>query len=184
MLFGDSAEEDPAMRKKLARKWRTVLGLNVLVSTINGNGHPTFIWKPSSRPKQEPRKSLQHSLLKYIVSILVRNNEIVAAVAHKPNVSTTAQSGAYQVNIMSSTRQNAAPLQQVSLPTAFTAVANPHNVKPPRRVEPRSGKPPEQDPYFANAPPDIDCLVVTGESHILDSNSEDATLWARILKIR
>ena len=129
--------------------------------------------------------------------MLVRDNEIVAAVAHKPKVSTNAQSGAsYQVNIMGAERP-AAPLQRGSLasgtsqndqgmplPAVFTAVADSHNVKSPRRAEPRSRELLEQDPYFANAPPDIDCLVATGESHIFDNISEDATLWARILKIR
>jgi hypothetical protein len=93
----------------------------------------------------------------------VRKNEIVAAVAHKPKVSTNAQPGAYQVNIVG---------------------ANPHNVKLPHKGEPGSGKLPEQDPYFANVPHGIDYLVLGGKSHLLDSNSEDTTLWARIFKIR
>jgi hypothetical protein len=147
----DSAE-DPARRNELERKWRTVLALNILVSTINGHGHPIFFWKPSIQPQEDRTKSFQHSLLKYIVAILVRKNEIIAAVAHKPKVSTNAQPGAYQVNIMG---------------------ANPHNVKLL-----------EQDPYFANVPHGIDYLVLGGKSHLLDSNSEDTTLWARILKIR
>jgi len=174
MLFGDSAEEDPARRNKLIRKWRTVLALNILVSTINANGHPTFSWMPSTQPNEEPK---QHSLLKYLVAMLVRDNEIVAAVAHLPKISTAAQSGGFQVNIMEGVK-NAQP------PAAFTAVANPHTVPPPRQKQTRSRKLPEQDPYFANVSPDIDCRVVNGMTHIVDSNNEETTLWASILKIR
>ena len=172
------------------RQWRTVLALNILVSTINGNGHPNFSWKPSTQPG-EPT---QHSLLKYIVAMLVRNTEIVAAMAHKPKHFTNAQSKGLHVNIMGA-KSPAAPLQPSGLasrmgrndqdmfsPTAFTAVANPHTVRPPPGTGPHTRKTPQQDPYFATVSSDIDCLIVSGKSHIFDSSS-DATLWARILKI-
>jgi hypothetical protein len=161
-----------------------------LVSAINGKGHPNFRWKASIQPEKEPR---QHLLLKYIVAILVRNNDIVAAVAHKPNVLTNTQSGGIHVNIMG-TEFPAAPLQPSGLasgigqndqgmppPTSFTAVANPHSANPPLGAERRSRKSPGQDPYFATKSSDIDCLVVAGESHLF--NNEDTALWRNILKI-
>jgi hypothetical protein len=130
-------------------------------------------------------------LLKYVVALLVRNHEVVAAVAHKPKVSTNAQP-AYQVNIVGA-QPSVAPLPQHGLGSgtgqndqgesasaAFTAVANPYNVKSPH--EAKHG--PEEDPYFKNIPDGIDYLVCTGTSHLLPNDSEDATLWARILKIR
>ena len=185
MLLGDSAEEDPAGRNELTRKWRTILGLNILVSTINGNGHPTFSWKPSTQLKQEPR---QHSLLKYLVAMLMRDNEIIAAVAHQPNVST------FHVNVMGA-KLPEAPLQRSGLasgmgqndqgtppPTAFTAVANPNTVKSRGEEKTCPGNSPENDPHFSTVSPDVDCLVVvTGKTHIVE---EDTTLWASILKIR
>jgi hypothetical protein len=187
MLLGDLAE-DPARRKELTRKWRTVLALNILVSAINGKGHPNFRWKASIQPEKEPR---QHSLLKYLVAILVRNNEIVAAVAHKSNVFANAQSGGIHVNIMGT---EAAPLQRglasatgqndqgMPPPTSFVAVANPHSAKSPLGAERRSRKSPEHDPYFATKSPDIDCLVVAGESHLF--NDDYTATWHNILKIR
>jgi hypothetical protein len=164
-----------------------------LVSTINGDGHPVFFWDPTIQPQEDPTKSFQHSLLKYIVALLVHKNEIVAAVAHKPKVSTNAQT-AYQVNIVGAKR-SVAPLprglasgtgqndQGESARAAFTAVANPHNVKSPREEQRGSRKPLEKDPYFDHVSDGVDYLVLTGESHILDRDSEDTTLWARILKI-
>ena len=189
MVLGDLAE-DPARRKELTHKWRTVLGLNILVSAINGKGHPNFRWKASIQPEKEPR---QQSLLKYLVAILVRNNDIVAAVAHRPNVFPKAQSGGIHVNIMG-TEFSAAPLQRgglasgtgqndqgMPLPTSFVAVANPHSAKSPLGAERGPRKSPVQDPYFATEPPDIDCLVVTGEPHVL-SDGYTAT-WRNILKL-
>ncbi|KIM72909.1 hypothetical protein PILCRDRAFT_736126 [Piloderma croceum F 1598] len=185
----DSNSEDPARRKELLRKWRTVLALNILVSAINGKGHPNFRWEASKQPEKEPR---QHSLLKYLVAILVRNNDIVAAVAHKPNAFTNAQSGGIHVNIMGTV---AAPLQLSGLasgtvqndrgmppPTSFIAVANPHSAKSPLGAEHHPRRSPEQDPYFAGKSPDIDCLVVAGESHLF--NDDYTATWRNILKIR
>ena len=161
-----------------------------MVSAINGKGHPNFRWEASVQSEKEPR---QHSLLKYLVAILVRNNDIVAAVARKRNVFTNAQSGGIHVNIMG-TRFPAAPLQRSGLasgmgqndegtppPTSFTAVANPHSANLPLVAERRSRKSPGKDPYFATKSPDIDCLVVAGESHVFDH--KDTAWWPYILKI-
>lgn len=161
-----------------------------MVSAINGKGHPNFRWEASIQSEKEPS---QHSLLKYLVAILVRNNDIVAAVAHKRNVVANAQSGGIHVNIMG-TEFPAAPLQRSGLasgmgqndqgtpiPTSFTAVANPHTAKLPLVAEHRSRKSPGQDPYFATKSPDIDCFVVAGESHVFDNG--DTALWPSILKI-
>jgi len=161
-----------------------------LVSAINGKGHLNFRWEASVQSEKEPR---QHSLLKYLVAILVRNNDIVAAVAHKRNVFTNAQSGGIHVNIMG-TEFPAAPLQRSGLasgmgqndqgtppPTSFTDVANPHSANLHLVAERRSRKSPGQDPYFATKSPDINCMVVTGESHVFDN--EDTALWPNILKI-
>ena len=178
MLLGDLAE-DPARRNELTRKWCTVLGLNILVSAINGKGHPNFRWKASIQPKKEPR---QHSLLKYLVAILVRNNDIIAAVAHKPNVSANTQSGGIHVNVMG-TEFPAAPLQRSGL---ASGMGQNDQGMPLPGAERHSRKSPGQDPYFATKSPDIDCLVVTGESHMFsDENTtdENTALWHNILKI-
>ena len=127
--------------------------------------------------------------------MVVRKNEVVAAVARTPKGSTNAQPGAYQVNIVGA-ELPVTPLPQHGLasgtgqmdqrkspPAAFMAVANPHNVKLPDKGWRGSRKTPEKDPYFDDVPDGIDYLVLGGMSHLLDRNSEDTTLWTRILKI-
>jgi len=176
------------------RRFRSVLRLCILVLTIN-YGHPTLRWEPSIRPPKPRSKSLQESLLKYITTILVRNIEIVAAVAHEPCVShaadgTFANPTAYQVDVMS-TNQPESPVQaelasgtskndrgKSTSPSAFTAVANPPTVTPP------PGGPPKYiDPYFENTPPGIDCKIVTGKPHKLSGDGKETSIWVLALKI-
>lgn len=129
-------------------------------------------------------------LLKYITTILVRNIEIIAAVAHEPRVSraangTVANPTAYQVDVIS-TNQPENPVQQGELASgtskndrsAFTAIANPRTVTPP------PGGPQNYiDPYFDNAPPGIDCKIVTGKPHKLSGSGKATSIWVLALKI-
>jgi hypothetical protein len=86
-----------------ARKlFRSVLRLNILLSTINGCGHPTLEWNASAPPKKRENKS-GYDLLKYVITILVRNSEVVAAVAHKTHPSSAgsfSHPASYQVDVM------------------------------------------------------------------------------------
>jgi hypothetical protein len=96
----------------------------------------------------------------------VRNNEIIAAVAHEPHVSSAADGTfsnpkAYQVDVMGTT----SPF--------LTAVANPRSITPP------PGGPPKYiDPYFENTPPGTDCKIVTGKPHKLSGNKGSVWAWA------
>jgi hypothetical protein len=179
------------MRNQLdnARKrFRSVLRLNILLATINGNGHPTLRWDASAPPKKRETKS-EYDLLKYITAILVRNSEIVAAVAHETGRSSTSassfsQPASYQVNVVC-TEQPVNSLKEdelasrtgqtdhgEALPPAFTAVANPYT--------PRGS---DKDPYFETAPPGVNCLIVPGNSHLIVSDTVEATFLGGILKI-
>ena len=171
---GDSTEEEGSLQiekqlEKERKRFRSVLRLNILLSTINGFGHPTLRWKASIPPKEQKPKP-DYALLKYVTSILVRNSEIIAAMAHKPSPSPSSgpfsEPALYQVNIMR-TEQPSSSLQQGelafrtcqndqgdALASAFTTVANPYTAQDS-----------DKDPYFEKVLPSINCLVVTGESH-------------------
>jgi hypothetical protein len=120
----------------------------------------------------------------------VRDIDIIAAVSHRrrPLTSTGSLSSKptpYRVNIMH-TEQHESSLQQGGLASgtgqtgkdeasspAITAVANPHTDR-------HSGK----DPYFENAPSDVSCKVVPGESHFGMSKVREATYFEKAFKIR
>ena len=139
--LGDSIEgnKSPHIGNRLenARKrFRSVLWLNILLATVNGDGHLTLKWDASAPPKKRERKS-EYDLLKYITVILVRNSEVVAAVAHKTGRSSSSASSSsppptYQVNVIC-TEHPANCLKEDELVSrtgqtdhgkAFTAVAN------------------------------------------------------------
>jgi hypothetical protein len=117
----------------------------------------------------------------------VRDVEIIAAMAHKPKVSAGSFSAPapYRVNIMRTDSPASCPRQDkitsgtsqndqgVALPPTLTAVANP-------RTEGDS----HEDPYFKTVRDDIDCLVVTGESHFLAYNTQENPFIQRVLKIK
>ena len=134
--------------------------------------------------------------MKYITTILVRNIEIVAAVAHEPRVSraadgTLANPTAYQVDVIS-TNQLESPVQQGELasgtskndrdksisPSAFTSVANPRTV-----TRPPGGPQKYIDPHFEDTPPGIDCKIVTGKPHKLSGDGKETSIWVLALKI-
>ena len=124
-----------------------------MVLTINYD-HPTLRWEPSFELPLSRSKSLQESLQKYIIIILVRNNESVAAVAHEPRISSAADGTfsnprAYQVDVMSTN----GPLTKYI------------------------------DPYFENTSPGIDCKIVTGKPHKLSGDGKETSIWALALKI-
>jgi len=120
------------------KRFRSVLRLNILLSTINGRGHPTLRWRASKPPEKRENKS-GYDLLKYVTTILMRDTEVIAAMAHPSSSSAGSflpQPVSYQVNIMR-TEQPANSLRQdglasgtgqndqgEALPSAFNAVAN------------------------------------------------------------
>jgi len=124
------------------KRFRSVLRLNILLSTINGGGHPTLQWNTSAPPKKRENK-LEYDLLKYVTTILVRNTEIIAAVAHKTHPSSAVSFShpvSYQVDVirteqlMNSLRKDGLASgtdqtdQGEALLSAFTAVANPYTL--------------------------------------------------------
>jgi len=167
------------------KRFRSVLQLNILLATINGAGHPTLQWKTSDPPDAKKTKS-GYSLLKCVTTILVRNSEIIAAMAHKTGPSPSSigsfpEPAPYQVNIMrtvlaGSLRQDEPASRTVqtdqgeALCPAITAVANPETVR---------GK----DPYFKMASPSVNCLEVPGKSHLIRDPNGPRVLES-FLKIR
>ena len=127
-----------------------------------------------------------------MTTILVRNNEIVAAVAHEPRISSAADGTfsnpkAYQVDVMS-INQPESPVQQGGLASGtskddrdktspfLTTVANPRSITPP------GGPSKYIDPYFENTPPGTDCKIVTGKPHKPSGNDKES-IWAWALQI-
>ena len=158
------------------KRFRSVLRLNILLSTINGRGHPTLRWRASKPPGKRDNKS-GYDLLKYITTILVRNTEVIAAIAHRSSSSAGPfpHPTSYQVNVMR-TEQPANSLpkdvlasgtgqtdQGEALPSAFTAVANTFTERNSRK-----------DPYFEKAPAGVNCLIVPGNSHLHEDDDDDA----------
>lgn len=157
------------------KRFRSVLRLNILLSTINGRGHPTLRWKASAAPKQRGNKS-SYDLLKYVTTILVRDADVIAAVAHLSSscAGSFSQPASYQINVMR-TEQPAKSLRQdglasgtgqtdqgEALPSTLTAVANTFTKRWSRK-----------DPYFETMPPGVNCRIVPGNSHLYD---DDETL--------
>jgi hypothetical protein len=166
------------------KRFRSVLRLNILLATVNGDGHPTLRWDASATPKKRETRS-EYDLLKYITVILVRNSEVVAAVAHETGCSSSSASSfspppTYQINVIR-TEHPANCLKEDELVSrtdqtdhgkAFTAVANPYT--------PRGS---DTDPYFETEPPDVNCLIVPGNSHLMISDTVETTFLRTILKI-
>lgn len=173
----------PSLEEDIARKrFRSILRLNILLSTINSGGHPTLRWK-TSNPSNAKEIKPGYSLLKYVTTILVRHSEIIAAMAHKTSPSPSSagsfsEPGPYQVDVMrtNSLRQSEPASRTVQtnqgedLPPAITAVANPETVR---------GK----DPHFKTASPGVNCLEVPGNSHLICDPNEPPVLES-FLKIR
>jgi len=145
------------------KHFRSVITCASLVATINGGGQTRLTLEP-----QAEIKSLR-SLLNFVPAVLVRNIEVIAAVAHGPHPATSASraaSGSLYVDIVQD-----APLSGPSekggdlrLPSAITAVANPY-------VEDFC----KGDPYFAK-----DTLMVkSGRSHL--DFMDDLSVWKRYI---
>jgi hypothetical protein len=132
LVLDDSTE---TMQEELAnahKHFRTVLTCANLISTINGGGKSKLVSE-----HQADENSIR-SLLSMVPAVLVRNNKVIAAVAHGPRPPTLAPdnaSGSFNVDVV----QNA-PLSDPSehgesmgghsrdngFPSAITAVANPY----------------------------------------------------------
>jgi hypothetical protein len=167
------------------KRFRSVLRLNILLSTINGRGHPTLRWRASNPPEKRENKS-GYELLKYVTTILVRDIEVVAAIAHPSSSSAGSfpQPASYQVNVMH-TEQPANSLRQEglasrtgqtdqgeALPSVFTAVANTFTERNSRK-----------DPYFETAPSGVNCLIVPGKSHLYQGDDDETLPLEKFLMI-
>jgi hypothetical protein len=186
---GNELEEDKSSHvgndlDDARKRFRSVLRLNILLSTINGRGHPTLRWRPSKLEDKRKNKS-GYDLLKYVTTILVRNTEVVAAMSHPASSSAgpSPQPVSYQVNVMR-TEQPAKSLRQdglasgtgqtdqgEALPSAFTAVANTF-------TEGNSRK----DPYF-KTPSGVNCLIVPGTSHLYQGDGDKQLPLEKFLMI-
>ena len=167
------------------KRFRPVLRLNILLSTINSGGHPTLQWEASALPEKQETKSV-YDLLKCLTTILVRDTEIIAAVAHPSSSSASSfpQTASYQVNVMC-TEQPANSLRQdglasgtgqtdqgEALPSAFTAVANTFTKRNSHK-----------DPYFKTAASGVNCLIVPGKSHLYQGNDDETLPLEKFLMI-
>lgn len=166
------------------KRFRSVLRLNILLSTINGHGHPTLRWRASKPPEKRENKS-GYDLLKCVTTILVRDTEVIAAMAH-PSSSPAGpfpQPASYQVNVMH-TEQPVKSLRQdglasgtgqtdqgEALSSAFTAVANTFTVRNSR-----------EDPYFKTAS-GVNCSIVPGTSHLYRGDGDKKLPLERFLMI-
>jgi hypothetical protein len=166
------------------KRFRSVLRLNILLSTINGGGHPTLQWDASAPPKKRKNKS-GYDLLKYVTTILVRDTEVIATMAHPASSSAgpSPQPVSYQINVMR-TEQPAKSLRQdglasgtgpndqgEALPSAFTAVPNTFTEGNPRK-----------DPYF-KTPSGVNCLIVPGKSHLYQGDGDKELALEKFLMI-
>jgi hypothetical protein len=129
---------------------------------------------------------LGYDLLKYVTTILVRNTEVIAAIAHRSSSSAGSfpHPTSYQVNVMCTEQPvNSLPqdvlasgtdqiYQGEALPSAFTAVANPFTERNSRK-----------DPYFETAPAGVNCLIIPGNSHLHKDNDDEMLPLERFLKI-
>jgi hypothetical protein len=167
------------------KRFRSVLRLNILLSTINSGGHPTLQWEASALPEKQETKSV-YDLLKCLTTILVCDTEIIAAVAHPSSSSAGSfpPTASYQVNVMR-TEQPANSLQQdglasgtgqtdqgEALPLAFTAVANTFTKRNSHK-----------DPYFKTAASGVNCLIVPGKSHLYQGNDDETLPLEKFLMI-
>ena len=162
LVLDDSTE---AMEEDLVnahKHFRTVLTCTNLVLTINGGGQSKLVSEHQADDNSLP------SLLSLVPAVLVRNNEVIAAVAHGPRPPTLASdsaSGSFNVHVVQS-----APLSDPSehgepmgghggdngFPSAITDVANPY-------VEDAD----KGDPHFLEGTTGTDCLIVKpGVSHL------------------
>lgn len=161
------------------KRFRSVLTANILLSAINNKGHPLLKWKTTAP------KNVTPSHLKHILTILVRNWNVIAAVAHVPQGCTpnpnapdggSSKPEPYQVNIIHNLPSSSP--QQDGLAsgigggggneslTNITAVANPDN----------------KDTYFNNVDPNTSCVVVkSGESKF--SLVTSANIWENVLTL-
>ena len=149
------------------KHFRTVLACATLVATINGGG-----WSQLVSEDQAEENHLR-SLLSFVPAVLVRDKEVIAAVARGPHPhksASSAASGSLHVNIVQNAPLSGPSAQDKleAFPTAITAVANPY-------ADLRN-----RDPYFEKGAPGPDCLIVTsGRSHL--PFMSDLPVWQRYI---
>jgi len=175
-----STEEDQSPQvaelENARRRFRSVLSLNILLSTII-RGDATLEWE-TDPPNDNQIEKPEYSLLKYVAAILVRDIDVIAAMAHKTKASLSSTDvsstpAPYQVNVMrTDQRREPAPGtgqtdQGQALSSTVTAIANP--------TIPRGQT---TDPYFCKIPPPVNCLVLSGKPSNLEVRKEE--LLARL----
>ena len=153
------------------KHFRTVLACATLVATINGEEQSQSVSEDQAEEKH------LRSLLRFVPAVLVRDKEVIAAVAHAPHphkLVSGAASGSLHVIIVQNAPLSGPSAQDKlgALPTAITAMENPY-------ADVRKG-----DPYFEKDAPGPDCLIVTsGRSHL--PFMSDLSVWERyILEIK
>jgi hypothetical protein len=153
--------------KNAHKHFRTVLACATLVATINGGGQSQLVLE------DQAEENHLRSLLSFVPAVLVRDTEVIAAVAHGPHPhksASSAASGSLHVNIVQNAPLSGPSAQDKleAFPTAITAVANPY-------ADHRNG-----DPYFKKGTPGPDCLIVTsGRSHL--PFMSDLSVWQRYI---
>ena len=147
------------------KHFRTVLACAILVATINGGGQSKLF------SEHQAEENNLRSLLSLIPVVLVRNQEVIAAVAHKPRPPTSvsgAAIGSLHVNIVQNapvagSSEQGEPASEIGgrngdgapFP-AVTAIANPY-----------AQDSDQGDPHFPEDIPGPDCLIAkSGKSHL------------------
>jgi hypothetical protein len=162
---------------KVHKHFRTVLACATLVATINGGGQLKLF------SEHQAEENNLRSLLSFVPVVLVRNLEVIAAVAHGPRPPTSASGaaiGSLHVNIVQDApvagpseqgepaeRRAPSPLHPPI--SEVTAIANPYV------QDSRQG-----DPYFREDVPGSDYLIVkSGRSHL--HSVGDPSKWERYI---
>jgi len=132
------------------KHFRTVLTCANLVSTINGGGQSKLV------SEHQVEENSLRSLLNFVPAVLVRDIEVIAAVAHRPcppALTSDSASGSFYVDIvqnapLSDPSEHGEPMGGHSggsgFPSAITTVANPFVADARQR-----------DPYSPRAPLDL-----------------------------
>jgi hypothetical protein len=153
------------------KHFRTVLSCAILVATINGGGQSKLF------SEHQAEENNLRSLLSFVPAVLVRNNEVIAAVAHRSRPPTSVSGAAIgslhvyivQNSSVTGSSEQGEPATEIGELPAVTAIPNPY-------VQDLS----QGDPYFTENVPGPDCLIVkSGRSHL--HSVGDLSKWERYI---
>jgi hypothetical protein len=163
------------------KRFRSVLTLNILVSAIINKGYPLLKlsqWKPN------PPKKVTSSHLNHILAILVRDWNVIAAVAYRSDVpqgrtlGSSSEPEPYQVNVIHNLPQSSP--QQDGLASGIGHGGGGGGNAPPLTNITAVANPDKQDTYFRNADANATCIVVkSGESNF--SLITSPKVWENVL---